>query len=104
MHRRTLWLAVSLALVSGLLMPSATPAAQRRPPDVRFGVAEGFRNPSAMADLNVGWERLVFGWDQIQPTGPGDFSRLGFTISDQQVQEELRRGTRLVGLIEFTPE
>jgi hypothetical protein len=90
------------ALTVSLLL--ATPGTAAPPLDTRFGVAEGFLNPSAMADLNAGWERLILPWDQIQPDGPDDFSRLGITISAQQLQGELDRGTRVVGLLEFTPE
>jgi len=71
--------------------------------DTRLGIAEGFRNPQAMVDLHVGWERIVLPWDQIQPDGPDDFSRLGITISSTQLQAELDRGVHVVGLFEFTP-
>src|SRR6266508_6188259 len=27
--------------------------------DPRFGIAEGFRNPTVMADIGAGWERVV---------------------------------------------
>src|ERR1043166_5054525 len=54
----------ALALVS-------TPAASAPNLDPRLGIAEGFRNPSVMADISAGWERLVLPWDQVQPSGPG---------------------------------
>jgi hypothetical protein len=71
--------------------------------DQRLGIAEGFRNPSVMADTHAGWERLILPWDQVQPDGPNDFSHLGITISDKQLQDELDRGEHVVGLFEFTP-
>jgi hypothetical protein len=46
---------------------------------------------------------LILPWDQIQPGGPGDFSHLGITISDDQLQNEINRGAHIVGLFEFTP-
>ena len=71
--------------------------------DTRLGIAEGFRNPQVMADIQAGWERLILPWDQIQPNGPNDFSHLGITISSGQLQSELDRGVHVVGLLEFTP-
>ncbi|HEV7661920.1 MAG TPA: hypothetical protein VGQ62_00195 [Chloroflexota bacterium] len=72
--------------------------------DTRFGVAEGFRNPGVMADIGAGWERLILPWDQIQPDKPGDFSKLGQTLTKTQVQTELNRGTKVAGLFQFTPD
>jgi hypothetical protein len=71
--------------------------------DPHFGVAEGFRAPSVMADLRAGWERVVIPWDQAQPTGPGDFSHLGFTVSSAALQSELDRGVHLSAVLQFTP-
>ena len=56
-----------------------------------------------MADISAGWERIVLPWDQIQPSGAGDFSNLGITIGSGQLQHELNRGVTVVGLLEFTP-
>jgi hypothetical protein len=72
--------------------------------DPRFGIAEGFRNPAVMADIGAGWQRVVVSWADIQPDGPDDFSWLGRTIPPQAVAGELRRGVRLAGLIQFTPD
>jgi hypothetical protein len=97
-HRIT-WIALPLlALIS-----MSSPVAAQTSLDTRLGVAEGFRNPGVMADIHAGWERLILPWDQIQPSGPGDFSHLGITISDSQLQNELNRGEHIVGLFEFTP-
>jgi hypothetical protein len=101
MHRRLInWLALpllTLTLVSPRLVQAQTSL------DTRLGIAEGFRNPGVMADIHAGWERLVLPWDQIQPSGPGDFSNLGITISESQLKDEVNRGEHIVGLFEFTP-
>ena len=98
MHKvHTIWLALALIVASS----SAAAAAPNIDP--RLGVAEGFRNPSVMADINAGWERLILPWDQVQPDSPADFSHLGITISDGQLQDELNRGEHVVGLFQFTP-
>jgi hypothetical protein len=90
-------------LVTVLLIPRSAVAQPAPVLDPRLGIAEGFRDPAAMADIQAGWERLILPWDQVQPNGPGDFSNLGNTISDTQLQTELNRGEHVVGLFEFTP-
>src|SRR5438552_906995 len=82
---------------------TSQPAAAAGNLDTRLGVAEGFRNPSVMSDIQAGWERLILPWDQVQPGGPSDFSNLGITISNDQLQNEINRGVHIVGLLEFTP-
>jgi hypothetical protein len=71
--------------------------------DPRFGIAEGFRDPTVMADVGAGWERVVLSWADIQPDGPDDFSWLGRTIPPRSVAGELNRGVHLAGLLQFTP-
>jgi hypothetical protein len=93
---------VALPLLVATLVSSPGVQAQTNL-DTRLGIAEGFRNPSVMTDTHAGWERLILPWDQIQPSGAGDFSHLGITISDKQLQDELSHGINIVGLFEFTP-
>src|SRR3982074_3785200 len=101
MHRRLInWLALPLLTLT-LVSPRLVQAQTRL--DTRLGIAEGFRNPGVMADIHAGWERLILPWDQIQPSGAGDFSNLGITISDGQLQDEMKRVVHVVGLFEFTP-
>jgi hypothetical protein len=85
-----------------VLFSTALPA-QAAGVDARFGIAEGFRDPAVMADVGAGWERLILPWDQIQPDQAGDFSHLGQTITRQQIDAELSRGTHVAGLFQFTP-
>jgi hypothetical protein len=93
-----------LAIVLSAAVPAHAEAAGAAPiADARFGVAEGFRNPSVMADIGAGWERLILPWDQIQPAKAGDFSHLGQTLTRAQLQGELNHGTRVAGLLQFTP-
>jgi hypothetical protein len=94
---------VALGVVASALSTSLPAQAASGALDARFGIAEGFRNPGVMADIGAGWERLILPWDQIQPDRPGDFSHLGQTLTRQQVQNELGRGTRVAGLFQFTP-
>src|SRR5260370_36935749 len=94
------WLALPLLTLT-LVSPSMAHAQTSL--DTRLGVAEGFRTPGVMADIHAGWERLILPWDQVQPSGPDDFSNLGITISDGQLQDEVNRGEHIVGLFEVTP-
>src|SRR5436309_2232738 len=95
---------LAAAVLLGAALPaSAEPASAPPVADTRFGIAEGFRNPSVMSDIGAGWERLILPWDQIQPSGAGDFSKLGQTLTRTQVQHELDRGARVAGLFQFTP-
>src|ERR1700704_1055473 len=106
-HMRTVRFSIgffALAIVASAVMPAyAAPSLVLPVADSRFGIAEGFRNPGVMADLGAGWERLVLPWDQIQPDKPGDFSKLGQTLTKNQIQIELDRGTKVAGLFQFTP-
>src|SRR5437870_12101516 len=89
----------TLAIVAAAVMPAYADTVA----DTRFGVAEGFRNPSVMADIGAGWERLILPWDQIQPDKPGDFGHLGQTLTKNQIQTELNRGTKVAGLLQVSP-
>ena len=94
----------ALATAAGTVVPAyAAPSNVGPVADTRFGVAEGFRNPTVMADINVGWERVVLPWDQIQPDKAGDFSHLGQSLPKSQLQTEISRGTAIAGLFQFTP-
>src|SRR4029077_16446813 len=72
--------------------------------DPHFGIAEGFRNAAVMSELGAGWERIVLSWADIQPDGPDDFSWLGRTVPARALAGELKRGVRIAGLLQFTPD
>src|SRR6266542_1428629 len=96
---------MAVAVLASTVVPAyAAPENAGPVADTRFGVAEGFRNPGVMADIGAGWERLILPWDQIQPDRPGDWSKLGQTLTRQQIQKELDRGTHVAGLFQFTPD
>lgn len=72
-------------------------------PRSRFGIAEGVSNPGVMPELGAGCERLVLPWDQTQPDSPDDFSKRSQTLNRTLLQAELGRGSRIAGLLQFTP-
>lgn len=69
--------------------------------DLRFGIAEGQKN-QASKSAGIGWERLVFAWDQVQPGGPDEF-RADLMLPPDMLQAELSSGVQVVGLLQFTP-
>ena len=70
----TVFLAIYLALgVPFGWLPSAK---TQTVPDPHFGLTEAFWQPQEAAELGVGWERILFYWREIQPTGPDDWNTL----------------------------
>lgn len=67
------------------------------PPGPVFGVVEAHYRPDLAATLGVGWERLTFPWEQIQPNGPDEFndSIIGGGY--------LGNGRQIVGLVKGVP-
>jgi hypothetical protein len=80
-----------------------TPIETLEPGETRLGIDEGFHNPSAMFDTHANWERIVVSWQDVQPKGAPDFSGLGQTINNTQLQGELSHGIHVAGLLQFTP-
>lgn len=68
-----------------------------------FGIDEGYRNPQFLTVSGATWQRVIVPWPAVQPTGPNDFSHLGQTLPQAELQVELSRGVRLAGLLQFTP-
>ncbi len=69
--------------------------------DPRFGAVESFWAPNEAADLGVGWERILFYWNEIQPTGPGDWNTLH--VLEEWLTEANAQGRTVVGLLKNTP-
>lgn len=94
--RMTKPLCLSLSLLLFLSPPTQSP------PDGRFGAVEAFRDPVAAAEAGVGWERILFYWSELQPTGPHDWN--GYHVPDQWLDQAAAAGREVVGLIKHTPE
>lgn len=95
---------LTLAAVAAIFAVAFVPATAAAPTDHRYGIAEGIKDEGLMASENAGFERVIVPWNQIQPTGPSDFSHLGQTLSKSAVQGDVGRGVQVVGLLEFTPD
>lgn len=71
------------------------------PPDPRFGAIESFWAPAEAAELNVGWERILFYWSEIQPTGPDDWNTLH--VLEEWLNEANTQQRTVLGLLKNTP-
>lgn len=69
--------------------------------DSRFGAVESFWAPGEAADLGVGWERILFYWNEIQPTGPEDWNTLH--VLEEWLTEANANGRQVTGLLKNTP-
>ena len=61
-----------------------------------FGVVDGMARPSEAAALGIGWERLIFHWNLIQPN-PETFD------TGTVPQEAFGSGRQVVGLVKTAP-
>ncbi len=74
---------------------------EQRDVDVRFGVIESFWEPPEAAELNVGWDRILFYWNEIQPTGPDDWNTLH--VLEEWLVDAAAHDRQVVGLLKNTP-
>lgn len=69
--------------------------------DQRFGIVEAFWRTDDANELGVGWDRILFYWNEIQPTGPDDWNTLHVL---EEWLRDARDGDRIVmGLLKNTP-
>ncbi|MCB8927501.1 MAG: hypothetical protein H6652_17955 [Ardenticatenaceae bacterium] len=81
--------------------PAAASDAQQSARDPRFGAVESFWAPGEAAELGVGWERILFYWNEIQPNGPNDWNTLH--VHEEWLAEATAQGRTVVGLLKNTP-
>jgi hypothetical protein len=81
--------------------PVAASTAQQSAIDNRFGAVESFWAPGEAAELGVGWERILFYWNEIQPNGPDDWNTLH--VYEEWLVEANNQGRTVVGLLKNTP-
>lgn len=107
-----LFWAVPIFLALGLLLPPilvwALPVLQEEekseissPIDPRFGVIEAFWEPTDAAELRVGWDRILFYWNEIQPTGPDDWNTLH--VLEEWLVDAQANDRMVMGLLKNTP-
>ena len=69
--------------------------------DPRFGVIEAFWQPEEAAALPVGWDRILFYWNEIQPAGPDDWNTLH--VLEEWLVEAEAQDRMVMGLLKNTP-
>jgi hypothetical protein len=96
--------AVIIGIFASCLLPLAPHSVllAQSSPDPRFGAVEAFRDPNAARDLNLGWERIIFYWAELQRNGPNDAWNI-FHVEDGWLNDAALNGRQVVGLIENTP-
>ena len=80
---------------------AAPPAAAQAVSDRRFGAVESFWAPAEAAELGIGWERILFYWNEIQPGGPGDWNTLH--VLEEWLVEARAHNRTILGLLKNTP-
>jgi len=78
--------------------PQVTPQAV----DPRFGAIESFWAPQEAAELGVGWERILFYWNEIQPKDADDWNTLH--VLEEWLVEADAQDRSVVGLLKNTPD
>lgn len=78
--------------------PTPAPASEV---DSRFGVIESFWEADEAAELGVGWDRILFYWNEIQPTGPEDWNTLH--VLEEWLTEARAQDRMVMGLLKNTP-
>lgn len=98
------WPGTAVLLLGILLLRpagAAQPDSASPTPDPRFGAVEAFWEPAEAAELNVGWDRILFYWNEIQPAGPEDWNTLH--VLEEWLVDAEENGRTVVGLLKNTP-
>src|SRR6185295_6502314 len=91
-----------IALPSSLALAQDPPAAPGDSPfDPRFGVVDSFVNTTEANAAGVGWTRVFFRWDVIQPAGPSDWKPAN--VPDTLLDAEIAAGRDVVAVLIGTP-
>ncbi len=95
------YIIILIAILLLFVHPEAN-FAQEPTPDPRFGLVQTYDDFEAAAESGVGYTRIKFYWDIIQPNGPDDWQPAN--VPDPLIATDLAAGREVVGLIVRTPE
>ena len=87
---------LAVALIVTLVAPAS--AAERDP---RFGAVDAFFDSARADELGAAWSRVLFPWQRVQRVGPHEWWP---AIDETYINEEVRRGRKLVGVLVNTPD
>jgi len=98
-----LWLAALTLLIAPERAGAQDPPPTEPPPafDPRFGVVDSFVNTAEANQANVGWTRVFFRWDVIQPAGPFDWKPAN--VPDTLLNAEVAAGREIAAVLIGTP-
>jgi hypothetical protein len=100
-YGRGLLLAALALFLLWVARPASAQEEEPAPVDPRFGVIEAFWQPEEAAALSVGWDRILFYWNEIQPTGPDDWNTLH--VLEEWLVEAEAQDRMVMGLLKNTP-
>ena len=92
------WAGTFLLFIVFVLPASGAAQGERDP---RFGLAYAYQAPEAAADLGAAWETVPFRWDQLQPSGPGDWNVAPALVDG--ISAAVSAGREVVGVLVGTP-
>ena len=106
---RWLFVMVALGLLAGQSAvawgqeanPSGGQESDKSAVDERFGIVEAFWRADDAAELGVGWDRILFYWNEIQPTGPDDWNTLH--VLEEWLDDARAEDRMVMGLLKNTP-
>lgn len=81
--------------------PSVDQESEDSSVDQRFGIVEAFWKPEETAELGAGWDRILFYWNEIQPTGPEDWNTLH--VLEEWLADARDEDRMVMGLLKNTP-
>ncbi len=107
--RRSLFFLLLTGLIAlptgGSYAQGSNPPLEQSAPDdgdvPRFGIVEAFWKPEESAELGVGWDRILFYWNEIQPTGPDDWNTLH--VLEEWLDDARAENREVMGLLKNTP-
>lgn len=99
--RRVLRIVLGLLLI-GVVLPTPAAADRWYVRERVLGVVDAGRQPEAARQANVGWDRVVFLWQEIQPNGPDDWY-LDRYLDRAGLRKSLQSGLPLFAVVQGTP-
>jgi hypothetical protein len=100
MRRGLLAIALVALLVSGGALPAAADRWYAQPPVL--GIVDAGRSPAAAHKAGATWDRALFLWQLIQPTGTSDWA-LDSYLDQARLKPTLAAGLPVVGVVQGTP-